>query len=134
MNIYSSDDFWSIHKLSDVYRDNYSDVPIVKEVRDVELVALDDFEYGGINIFLKIDTQGNDAEVLLGASSTLKKTSVLHLELPFLNIYSEGNSVAEIFKITENAGFFPARFYPNSITPWGAWVDGDVIFVRRKAS
>ena len=68
--------------------------------------------------------------MLRGASRTLERVGLLVLELPFLKIYDGGCSVADLFLLTEMANLFPARFFANSITACGAWVDGDVVFVK----
>jgi hypothetical protein len=93
---------------------------------------LDELDIHGANIFLKIDTQGGDADVLRGAVNTLKKASVLFLEVPFLGIYDGGCTAAELFSLAEAANFTPSKFFANSVTKSGAWVDGDVVFVKEQ--
>ena len=96
----------------------------------MDVLPLDSFGLGGEKIFLKVDTQGADADVLRGSIKTLHAVQVLYLEMPFLQAYEGGATVAELFSLTQAAGLYPARFFANSITHYGAWVDGDVIFVR----
>jgi FkbM family methyltransferase len=130
MNIYSSMDFSSFHRLNDRYIREYSSAPTVKETRRIDVLTLDELEIPGSNIFLKIDAQASDADVLRGATRTLERVGLLLVELPFLKVYDGGCSAADIFALTEIANLFPARFFANSITASGAWVDGDVAFVK----
>jgi FkbM family methyltransferase len=131
INIYSSTDFSSIHRLGDDYAQNYKNAPTLVATRTVELTNLDSFQFPGTQAFLKIDTQGSEAQVLRGGVRALKQVSVLQMEMPFLGIYDNGNSVSELFELTSAAGLYPARFFANQIDPSGAWVDGDVFFVRK---
>jgi FkbM family methyltransferase len=131
LRIYSSTDFSSFHALNDRYTGEYRNAPAVKEVRQIEVFTLDELGMPGSNIFLKIDAQGADADVLRGASRTLERVSVLLVEVPFLHIYDGGCSAADLFTLTEAAGLYPARIFANSITSYSAWVDADVVFVRK---
>jgi FkbM family methyltransferase len=130
MNIYSSTDFSSFHSLNHRYTREYPSAPAVKDTRRIDVLTLDELDISGSNIFLKVDAQGSDADVLRGASRTLERVGLLVLELPFLKIYDGGCSAADLFLLTEMANLFPSRFFANSITACGAWVDGDVVFVK----
>jgi len=60
---------------------------------------------------LKSDTQGFDLEVLLGASSMLKNTHLVYLEINFREIYKNDPGFNEIYKFLTSKGFKFVRFY-----------------------
>lgn len=131
INIYSATDFTSFHTLNDRYICEYQNAPVVKEIRHVDVLTLDEVNIPGRSILLKIDTQGAEADVLRGAVRTLERVSILFLELPFLQIYDGGCSVGDLFHLTKAANLFPTKVFANSILTSGIWVDGDVVFVKR---
>src|SRR5262249_36539595 len=120
----------SHYRLNNRYTHEYPGAPTVTDTRRIDVLTLDELNISGSNIFLKVDAQGADADVLRGASKTLQRIGLLFLELPFMKIYDGGCSAADLFLLTETANLFPARFFANSITACGAWVDGDVVFVK----
>lgn len=69
-------------------------------------------------IFLKIDTQGSEGLVLLGAKELLNKVSVIHLEIPFVNVYKNDKDFDWIYKYLTKRGFLymgqahESDFYP----------------------
>ena len=130
LNLYSSSDFSSLHKLNDRYGREYNNAPMISEQRLIDVLTLDELNVPGTNILLKVDAQGGDADVLRGAIKTLERVSVLFLELPFLRIYDGGCTAAQLLSLTEASDFAPSKFFANSITKYGAWVDGDVAFVK----
>jgi FkbM family methyltransferase len=61
----------------------------VTHTEEVEVVRLDDVfrELGGSNVFLKIDTQDFERQVLAGATEALKRVKGVQLELPLVHSY-----------------------------------------------
>lgn len=59
----------------------------------------------GKSAFLKIDTQGFEWEVLLGAKNTIKNVKGVLCELSFDNLYNGQKNWAEIVAYLENCGF-----------------------------
>jgi len=77
----------------------------------VPVVALDDLDFGSAqSIFLKIDTQGYEKEVLAGAQKLLSKCRGLQLELPVEHLYAGVWSFTEAVMYMDQAGFVPAQF------------------------
>lgn len=56
-------------------------------------------------IFLKLDTQGYEKNILNGATESLKKIKGIQIELALKPTYNEQPDFKEIFKIIEDAGF-----------------------------
>lgn len=106
------------------------DQPIVT-IRCLDSIAV---EIGRIrearNVFLKLDTQGFDLDVVRGASSVLDRVRVLQSEMSVIPIY-EGTpdyhiSINEI----ESLGFEVAGFYPLSYDSRGRLIEFDCLMVR----
>lgn len=75
----------------------------------VTLARLDDVAAGvvpsGASLFMKIDTQGYEREVLDGASSVLARTVAIQLELSLIPLYEQAPSLVEMVTYLENRGF-----------------------------
>lgn len=84
----------------------------VVERQQVPVAALDDLLEGETaqNIFLKIDTQGFEREVLQGASKLLTKLAGIQLEVPIDNLYDDVWSFAECITHMDKIGYTPAQF------------------------
>jgi FkbM family methyltransferase len=85
--------------------------------------------------FLKIDVQGNEIKALLGATSTLKKVSAIHIEVSIQSLY-DGDSIGfKVWEFLDNEGFV---LY--GIDPWfrdpksnGELLQADLFFVKRES-
>ena len=56
-------------------------------------------------VFLKLDTQGYEKNILNGAKESLMKIKGIQIELALKPTYNEAPNFKEIFKIIEDAGF-----------------------------
>ena len=81
-------------------------------------------------IFLKIDTQGYDLKVLAGATSLLRRSVVLQLELSVIPIYREMPSYIEALTTVQAIGFTPTGVYPVTMDRMLRVVEFDGLFVR----
>jgi len=103
--------------------------------RRVPVVTLDDAlrDATAKSIFLKIDTQGFEEEVLAGAKSMLERCVGVQLELPVDHLYEGVWSFTEALTAMERYGFVPAQF--RTVNPRAgdraAAVEFDVIFRRK---
>jgi FkbM family methyltransferase len=84
----------------------------VVEKQNVQVAALDDLLKGEAakNIFLKIDTQGYEREVLEGASTLRGKLAGIQLEIPVDNLYDDVWSFPECITYMDSLGYTPAQF------------------------
>ncbi len=64
------------------------------------------------NIFLKIDTQGYEAQVLAGAGSFMDRVLGVQMELPCVHLYEGVWSMAEAMKAMEALGFTLFQMQP----------------------
>lgn len=73
---------------------------------DVEVRTLDSFaETVGDNLFLKVDAQGYEAEVIGGATSMLARALYVQLEVSLTPLYEGAPRPFEILKTMDDAGF-----------------------------
>lgn len=83
-------------------------------------------------IFIKIDTQGFEQEVLAGAEKILEKCVGLQLELPISKFYENVWSIEEALHFMRGKGFIPAQIRPvnfSTTDPVSA-VEFDCLFRR----
>jgi FkbM family methyltransferase len=82
------------------------------------------------SLFLKLDTQGYDLEVLAGADETLQHVSVLQTEVPLLHIYEGMPSLVDVLDTVKGLGFAIAGFFPVNHDRRLRLVEADLVFVR----
>jgi FkbM family methyltransferase len=104
-------------------------------VQEVEIKKLDSVNQIYINesssIFLKIDTQGYESQVLKGSSELLKQTLGLHLELSLVELYSGQTLWKELIEQVEKMGFVLWSIEPGFYDlKSGKMLQIDVIFFR----
>lgn len=127
--------FNSLNAANPEFSEQYKQLKF-KEDQTVDVVTLDGFfvEQGlniHENVLLKIDTQGHDYKVLLGASLSLKRAKAVIVELPFQNIYDNTDSYKDILKLMDEAGFDIYSLSPISIDAMGRLIEVDCFFTRR---
>jgi FkbM family methyltransferase len=77
----------------------------------VPVMRLDDLALAADDrIFLKVDTQGFEQEVLAGAAALLTKCLGVQLELPVEHLYDGVWSFSEAVLFMDRLGFVPAQF------------------------
>jgi FkbM family methyltransferase len=84
-------------------------------------------------IFLKMDTQGYDMEVVQGASKTLDKVLCLQSEIAVLANYNNMPSYLDALKYYESLGFQLLHLFPANRLPQGMVVEYDCLMVRAQA-
>lgn len=82
-------------------------------IEEVPVRTLDEIATGLIGrIFLKVDTQGYERQVLEGGSNTLAKVLGVMLELPVIRIYEGQWQFQEALDLMFSKGFVPAQIQP----------------------
>ena len=77
----------------------------------VDVITLDALDLASEDrIFLKIDTQGFEQEVLAGATQVLQRCVGVQLELPVEHLYQDVWSFSEAIVFMDELGFVPAQF------------------------
>lgn len=102
---------------------------------NVRQCALDDvipaFASSDGAYYLKLDTQGYEREVLMGAQKILSKTVAIEIELSLAQMYDGQALLPEIWTLITSSGFCPVwleRGYSDPKSKWLVQVDG--LFVR----
>jgi FkbM family methyltransferase len=85
------------------------------------------------HVFLKIDTQGFDLEVLRGAAQTLPKFFALQTELSMRPIYIGGPLYNHVMDYLKKAGFEAAGMFEVSRDPDLRLVEFDCVLLNQKA-
>lgn len=108
----------SLLPLEDVYEHKF---PVAKKIQ-VETITLDSY-FKDISlsekIFLKIDTQGSELQVLQGAAKLLEKVSIIHIETNFSDYYIGQCLFGDIYNFLTKLGFVykgsvpDGQFYPD---------------------
>jgi FkbM family methyltransferase len=84
----------------------------VVDKQQVQVATLDDLlrDETAQNIYLKIDTQGFEQEVLQGAPKLLTKLAGLQLEIPVDSLYDDVWSFLECINYMDRLGYTPSQF------------------------
>ena len=102
---------------------------------EVDVVRIDDVfeEYvqPGQAVFLKIDAQGWDAEVLRGAERSLESIAALQFELALQRTYEGQPDYLQILAWLRNRDFEPTAIIPFFSDPTGLLVEADCVCLRR---
>ncbi|MGB5942539.1 MAG: FkbM family methyltransferase [Leeuwenhoekiella sp.] len=137
LNISQDSQFNSIKKIRPNFTEQFkqSKVEGQEEVSITKLDSLKDKYYDDSeNIFLKIDTQGFEKEILTGATDLLKKALAIKIEIPLHFIYNEVDwGIVEIFNFFDQNGFGCGSLSEISASKWSGLVqEVDGIFIRKE--
>jgi FkbM family methyltransferase len=124
--------FYSTGSTGDSFFLEKNDFYIGKE-KEVEVVSLKDvIEKYGLQFpdFLKLDTQGSEMEILLGAKDVLQEIKLILVELPITKMNVGAPSLSEVVEHLENQNFVPIHLSEihNVID---ILVQVDIAFLRR---
>jgi FkbM family methyltransferase len=112
INVSHSSEFSSIHAPNSTGAAFFGYKMEAAQKQVVPLVTLEDIadQIRGQRVFLKIDTQGYEREVLNGARTMMQRFVGIQLELPVMNIYENVWSFMEALQFMDALGFVPAQF------------------------
>lgn len=83
---------------------------------------------------LKIDVQGFEYEVLLGAGELLQHFSHLYVEVSFIELYTGQRLHSEIEQLLFDSGFRQAKKLNATLSETGEEVQADILYERRPDS
>lgn len=103
-----------------------------KSVENVSVSRLDDetAELTG-DFWLKIDTQGYELQVLLGAEQSLKRTKILQLEVSLIHLYDGQPDWLDLMSFIKARGFTTVDVLPGFRSPTGDLLQCDVLAKRQ---
>lgn len=119
----------------DIVKDFWSSDAVI-EVADIDIQTVDEtLSRNGIDssrcgVYLKMDTQGFDLEVVKGASESLKHIRALQMEASIRPIYHEMPDYRESIAFMNQAGFQIAGMYPVSNDDSLRMVEFDCVMVN----
>lgn len=133
INIASNSDSSSLLPMGSAHTEAEPSVGIVGH-QTVIVERLDDIvdELAGPDqrIFLKIDAQGFEREVLAGAEQTLARCRGLQLELSFISLYEGGMLIDEAISLAYDAGFSMVGIEQGWAAETGQMLQADGVFFR----
>jgi len=127
INVSSKTVFSSILKTNEFGKSNFSDSIKVIDTQTITIKRLDDVirelvdDLADKKIFLKLDTQGYDSHVILGAKNTLTHTHLLQTEVSCKSIYENTPPFYEVLKQLSTSGFNITGIFPLSREIKKAW-------------
>jgi FkbM family methyltransferase len=117
--------------------DLFSEHSEIEQVVQVEVSTVDTIlpkvisKYGSKNVFLKLDTQGFDLEVLKGASASLAGIAALQSEISMTAIYAGMPSYHEVIQFLEDQDFAVSGIYPNNFVFFPRGLEFDCYMINR---
>ncbi|MFA5632635.1 MAG: FkbM family methyltransferase [Porticoccaceae bacterium] len=135
INVSASSDLSSFLAANAFGEDKYADIA-VSATQAVAVARLDEFLsarpelFAARNIFLKMDTQGYDLNVLRGAETVLDRIDVLLSELSLIPIYTDMPDYLEALRLYRNYGFVLTGLYPISRRDDFSVIEMDCMFIR----
>lgn len=98
----------------------------------IEITSLNKFLASGTSVkIMKIDVQGYEIEVLLGASNHLQNVDLILVELSSHEGYISAPKYYEVDKLIRDCGFVISDLFPNS-KERNQLLEWDVIYINRK--
>lgn len=133
INISASDDSSSLLPIGDLQVETFPGTGL-REVIDVSVSTLDiqleEEELRG-PVFLKLDVQGFELEVLKGAKETLSRTDFVYCEVSFLEFYDDQPLASEIIDFLDGRGFSLSRISQVTRDKAGSVLQADLLFRKR---
>jgi FkbM family methyltransferase len=136
MNQMADNVFSSILQPTHASVTRFADQNVVTHELDVEMRTLDELvgtgelPVGGRWVYLKLDTQGYDLEVLKGAGAVLSLVRALQTEASFLQIYEGMPGFLDTFATLRGLGFTPCGVFPVSHDESFHLIEADCVFSR----
>ncbi len=103
------------------------------EVRTLDaIIPIVHKQYFPKNIYLKLDTQGFDLEVIKGAERTLNDITALQFEASVRKIYDGAPRYDEVVRYCEQRGFLMSGIFPNNAGFFPILVEFDCFMIRQE--
>lgn len=95
--------------------------------------VVDEQAIGGENIWLKLDVQGYERAVLIGAERLLQRSRIVQLEMSLVPLYAGQAAFPELLDLLDKAGFELIGFEPGFQEPLtGVMLQVDGLFRHRR--
>jgi len=138
LNVMASSDFSSLLDPSEASTRQFAGLNAVARTEEVPLRTLDELVAAALpaprRLYLKLDTQGYDLEVLRGGPRTLERVVALQSEISFIPLYAGMPSWRESIERIEALGFAASGVFAVSRDASLRLVEADCVFVRADES
>jgi FkbM family methyltransferase len=139
-NVTAGSEFSSLRQPSGGFADLFGGQNQVATSIDVDVVTLDALaerikvQMSNARVFLKIDTQGTELDVLAGAGNTMSRIDALQTELSLHPIYVGAPPYTEVLAALDELGFALCALFPNNAGHFPRLLELDALFIRRSIS
>ena len=136
LNVMQCDDFSSFLDPSNEVAPEYSEMNSVARIESVDIRRLDaaleelNIKPTERSLYLKMDTQGFDLEVVAGATSVVKHVRALQTEVSCIPIYEAMPDIIETIRTLRELNFHLGGFFSVARRPDLSVVEFDAIFVN----
>jgi FkbM family methyltransferase len=135
-NVFASDSFSSLHELAALAQQQFRDkvalarrIPVRTATLATELAKYQ-ARLGFTRPFLKMDTQGHDVRVAMGAGSQLRSFVGLQSELAIKRLYEDAPDYEEALEFYRSQGFELSALVPNNLGHFPRLLEIDCIMYR----
>jgi FkbM family methyltransferase len=134
----------AVDQFSSFLNPNHDEIRLFREANkvcdqiEVEVKTLDTIiptireRYSAKNIYLKLDTQGFDLEVIKGTEQNLSEVRALQFEASVRKIYDGAPRYDEVIRYCEQRGFLMSGIFPNNAGHFPILVEFDCFMVRQE--
>jgi len=124
----------SLKKQTTEMKENFRNTNVVNK-KKIIVKRLDTYfnetKFNYKNFFLKIDTQGNDYETLIGLGNYIKKVKFIKIEMPCTKLYKINYTHWDILNYLKINNFEPVFFENISRKKNGKLIEYDVFFEKK---
>ncbi len=133
LNVPKATDFASFLQPNEFSLAEFEGHTAVERTEQVPVRRLDgvvDAYAPGARLFLKLDTQGWELEVLAGAAETLERVAALQVELAFQPVYDGMPRAADVRRFLAERGFAVAGFFTVTRDSDLRLIEADCVMIR----
>lgn len=136
LNVFAASDFSSCLPANEFGAQRFQDSLTIAGTVEVELRTLDELvsiippAAIGSRLLLKLDTQGFDMEVLMGAGSVLERVQAVVTEASLRPLYQDAPLFPDVLEFMKAKGFALSGFFPVSRSDDLSIIESDCVFVR----
>jgi len=116
----------------------FVDLNVVREKVMVKTRTIDEIydetvrRHNKKNVYLKVDTQGFDLEVLKGAAQSLAEICALQIEVSVVPIYYNSPSYKDIISHLEEKNYFISGIFPNNEGHFPRLIEFDLHMINKR--
>jgi FkbM family methyltransferase len=123
----------SAFPMKGLHIESFPKTSVVKKIQ-IEIYSLDEVVKSisiSFPLLIKIDVQGFEEMVILGGKDTLKKASIVIIEVSFYELYENQVFFSSIYDYMQDLGFSYHGNYEQLLSPLdGSILQADAIFLR----